>query len=139
MTREIYFSLSTPTDFVLSIELDGICVKYLNVIEICQGGPQVGNLCINNNLIPEVKFGGPFIIANKLIYAPMQWISGWGSIGFRLAIIDTIDLKVYVTRGKIAPLIFLDRIEGNEVFYYRDMEKTHLDSYDLTKLIDLTT
>jgi len=138
MAREAYFSLSTPTDFILSIELDGISVQYLNVTEICQGGPQVGTLCINNKLIPEVKFGGPFIIANKVIYVPMQWINGWGSIGFRLAIIDTIDLKVYVTRGKSAPLIFLDRIEGNEAFYYRDMEKKHLDSYDLSRLIDLT-
>jgi hypothetical protein len=138
MTREAYFSLSTPTDFILSIELDGISVQYLNVMEICQGGPQVGTLCINNKHIAEVKFGGPFIIANNVIYVPMQWKNGWGSIGFKLAIIDIIDIKVYTTHDKVTPLIFLDSVEENEIFYYSDTEKTHLHSYNLSQLIELT-
>ena len=112
----------TPTSLCLKKDVGQFEVAYQNVMEVCQGGPEIGNLSINGEEIEGRRFGGPFIARNDLILIP-EFKRKLIRSGFVLCEIDLASRSVKV-KSKILPLIFLDRLEGNRVFFFEDLEKT---------------
>lgn len=100
--------------------IDNLELRYLNLSEISQGGPEIGNFYINGQLI-DGKFGGPFIFQKPYIYIP-AFSKKMFSRGFVLARID-ITTNAIEYKGKIEPLIFLNKIIDNKIYYYKDIEK----------------
>jgi hypothetical protein len=123
-------SLSDPTNLQRKYSLDGYDVEYRCLMELCQGGPEVGYLFINGNHIGvDTRFGGPLIHHAGAIYIPV-FTKSFFSSGFTLARIELASGKVSMI-GKRRGLIYLDRIESGIVYYYTDTEKTHLETLSL--------
>lgn len=115
-----------PSEFTTYIESGDIKIQYSNLMEIAMGGPEVGNILINNILIKNHRFGGPLLIKKQFVYAPV-FIRRFFFSGFRLARINLTTLKVDLI-GKKRDLIFLERIENNKVYFYEDYSKSNLTS-----------
>lgn len=114
----------TPIDFQSHFILNDIKIDYINLMEINQGSPLVGNLLINkNNLFKEISFGGPFLYddQNQLIYIPI-FIRKFCVVGFKLSIIN-LKTKTINYLGKIEGLIFLRQIKDNKIYFYTDIMK----------------
>lgn len=112
----------TPFDFQNRIDINDISISYLDLMESCQGGPEIGFLSINNSVIPSYKFGGPILIQDKYIYAPILFKKIF-STGFKLGRIDTSTQEIKIF-GKLENLIFLNKIEDNIVYFYLDIDKS---------------
>lgn len=113
-----------PIEFQPHIIFDILEIDYVNLMEINQGSPCVGNLLINkNNLFKEIKFGGPFLYDhdNKLIYIPV-FIRRFCVVGFKLAVIN-LEKKTINYLGKIEDLIFLREIKNNKIYFYTNIMK----------------
>ena len=96
-------------DFKSEKERETFSVKYDNLMELCQGGPEIGNVSINGILIEGYRFGGPMLLTENVVYMPM-FKRGLFSSGFVLVkiVLETGDMIEF---GKVRPLIYLDRIE----------------------------
>lgn len=56
-------SLGNPIEFKDHIFIDGLEIQYVNLMEVNQGSPLVGNLLINNKILSiDLRFGGLFYI-----------------------------------------------------------------------------
>jgi len=117
----------TPFDFNPSLNIENYHIEYVNLIEVCQGGPLVGQLSINGELISYYRFGGPFLYTSDCIYVPALIHSA-----FVLAHIDlkTNDVKLI---GGQKGLISLEKMEGNKIYYYDSLERSSLEIYDLSE------
>lgn len=102
--------------------MDDVEVIYSGLMEISQGGPEVGTISVNGMTILSYRFGGPFLSKDKYIFAPV-YVKKFFGFGFKLAKINTKDLNVEIL-GKIKDLIFLDKTEGNRVYFFEDLDKT---------------
>lgn len=111
----------TPNDFDLAINYDNFKIKYVNVRELVQGGPVVGNILINEVLLSNKQFGGPLICYKQHIYLPMYSNKIFSS-GFRLAKINLIDRSISPI-GNTKNLIFLDYVKDGKIAFYEDMYK----------------
>ncbi|PQJ78758.1 hypothetical protein [Polaribacter porphyrae] len=118
-----------PWQFDIQKEVDNIKVNYLRLMELSQGGPEIGSIMINNKEIEKFKFGGPLIFQDKFIYVPI-YIKKLFYSGFKIAIINVETFNI-VQLGKIKDLIFLEKIEKNKVIYYENRNKTIKKYYDL--------
>ena len=105
--------------------VDGSTVRYLDLKEICQGGPEIGTLEINGVEVEWANpFGGPMVIQDGFVFLP-EFTRGFFRAGFRLARIRVSDLSVS-TFGKVEPLLIIERIEPDAVAYYASLNKTQL-------------
>lgn len=122
--------LPTPWSLQLRYAMDGHSIEYRNVMELCQGGPEVGNLFVDGKPVsPEARFGGPLLVDDLKVYLPVFDKSFFYS-GFRLAQVDLLSGSVD-RLGKRKKLIFLDRITDGVIYYFTDMEKVSLEAYSL--------
>jgi len=123
----------TPIDFLTEIKVDDVEIVYNNTFEIGQGGPIVGYLSINGELIPNNYFGGPILLDNQYIYIPI-YMKRFLSWRFKLARINLSSLKIDIV-GKWESVIFLDRIENGMIFFYEDVGKIHSNQYKLSEFV----
>ena len=113
----------TPLDFQEKFLFDNWEVSYLDLMEVNQGSPLVGNLSINGQvIIKEQGFGGPLLYFNRKIYTPV-FIRRFCVVGFRLATLNLDDLSIeYI--GGIEDLVYLKEIKGNRIYFYTDIYKS---------------
>lgn len=111
----------SPIQFDLKKKIGDFEIEYINLMEFSQGGPEVGNISINGRLV-NGRFGGPSICEENDLYVPMQ-VKAFLGTGFKLTRINITTLKVEYL-SKIKDLIFLDKIVGNEIYFFEDMDKT---------------
>ncbi len=119
----------TPWDFDEVTNIEGFTIKYENLREIGQGAPAVGDLVINGKQLRECAFGGPFIFQNHHLYIPAyvkESGSGWG---FKLAIIDLKNLEIRIV-GRMEPVLHLDKIENDRVYYFVSWDKVKYKYYE---------
>ncbi len=122
-------SFEDPWQFNLKKRVKNRNLLYLNITELSQGGPEIGYLYIDGNIISENKFGGPIISDNNFIYAPMYVKTFWKS-GFKLVKINLTDLKITII-GKTQDLIHLYIKEGNKIRFYKNKNKSLEGSLEL--------
>ena len=123
-------SLSDPTSLQRKYSLAGHDVEYRGLMELCQGGPEIGDLFVNGKRIGgDTRFGGPLLQHAEAIYIPV-FTKSFLSSGFTLTQVELESGKVSMI-GKRRALIYLDRIESGVVYYYIDTGKTHLETLPL--------
>lgn len=121
----IFNQSDSPWNFKTLNQVGGIWkIEYKNLIEINQGVPLVGNLCVNGVSLPNSSlFGSPFIYTDNSLYIPM-FIRRFCLSGFILSRVDLATAKIS-TIGKIKNLIYLDSLQNNTLMYYTDIDKTN--------------
>lgn len=112
-----------PFQFKIVKNIGNIKVEYINLMEVVQGGPEIGNLSINGNQL-QGYYGGPLLYHEDFIYIP-SYRNNFFQSGFKLVKINikTFNIKVL---SKKKDLIFLYKIKDNQLYYYEDVEKTIL-------------
>ena len=111
----------TPTSLCIKNTVGRFEVVYSNVMEVCQGGPEIGSLSINGEEIVGRRFGGPFIARNDVILIP-EFKRKFVKSGFVLCVID-LTSGSSTEKSKLLPLIYLDRVEGNKVYFFEDVDR----------------
>src|ERR1035441_4654712 len=98
-----------PIDFRESYSFAGHDFKYTRLNELCQGGPEVGHVVIDNVEIPKLRFGGPPVLFGTLVFLP-----NYDKGGFRVASIDlnTRKTKVYT---KHYPLVLIRSVDSAHI------------------------
>lgn len=117
-----------PIQFIIKKKIEDIEIEYFNLMEISQGGPVTGNLSINGEIL-DGRYGGPSICKDKYVYLPVLIKKILGT-GFKLVKIDLNTLE-YEYLGKTKDLIFIDKIEGDKIYFYEDISKTIYSYYNL--------
>lgn len=112
-----------PIQFNVNKNIGDINVRYFNLMEIGQGGPEVGNIALNNHEI-NGRYGGPILCDDNYLYIPayIRKKIGWG---FKLARINLVNYQVAYF-GKFSDLIFLDKKEDGVIYYYNDLNRSIL-------------
>src|SRR5690606_31380551 len=110
-----------PIQFDMKKKVGDVEIAYSDLMEISQGGPEVGNLSINGKIV-EGRYGGPAICQDEYVYAPAH-VKKFLGIGFKLARINIATLEVEHL-SKTKDLIFLDKIEENRIYFFEDLSKT---------------
>jgi len=106
----------TPWDFRKTVNIQNLKIEYKQMIEVCQGGPCVGNLYINDVEIQSGKmFGGPFLMSGECLYIPL-FVRKFSTTGFQLFCWN-LTKQTFLIGTQILPLIRLDRIDGDEIHY----------------------
>lgn len=125
MSIGIMNKLDTPLNFSKDIQQDRWHIQYSDLIEICQGGPLVGNLIINGKKVFNDKyFGGPLLYHDNLVFIPL-FVRKFCVSGFKLSIIELDSMRMVLVNG-IFDLIYIDSINGNEILFYIDIDRTKL-------------
>lgn len=125
MSIGIMNKLDTPLNFSKDIQQDRWHIQYSDLIEICQGGPLVGNLIINGKKVFNDKyFGGPLLCHDNLVFIPL-FVRKFCVSGFKLSIIELDSMRMVLVNG-IFDLIYIDSINGNEILFYKDVDRTKL-------------
>ncbi|WP_410220752.1 hypothetical protein [Pedobacter sp.] len=119
----------TPIDFSINKIIGNYRLVYSNLIEISQGGPEVGTISIDGKEISSYKFGGPILHDNKKLYIPF-FIRKFCISGFRLCKINLETLNIEMI-GDIKNLIYLDKIEGDKILFFEDMKRSKMSFYHL--------
>lgn len=119
-----------PTQFDIKKKVGDTELVYSNLMEISQGGPEVGSLSINGHML-EGRYGGPAIFHNEYIYVP-AYVKKFIKKGFKLVRIKVTNLELEYW-GKIKDLIFLDKVEENRIYFFEDISKTILNSYEIKR------
>lgn len=123
-------NLNTPTDFSEKEEIGENVIEYLNLIEVCQDGPIIGNIRINGKIInSSLRFGSPIAINNNNLYIPV-YKNTLLKAGFKLCEINFQTFNV-TEIGKIKDLIYINNVENNKLFYFEDVCKTKSSYYEL--------
>lgn len=121
-------SFENPIQFDVLKWIYDVKIEYTNLMEICQGGPEVGKLYINDRRV-EGSFGGPALSDGNYVYVP-EYVKNFLRSGFRLTRISTKSLRIE-RLGRVKGLIFLDEIQDNKIFYFEDLEKSKKSSFDI--------
>jgi hypothetical protein len=119
-----------PIQFNIKKQVNGAEIVYSDLIEIVQGGPEIGTISINGRPIPFYRFGGPFLHKDDYIFIPV-YVKKIFTSGFKLAKVNIQTSNVELL-GKTKDLIYLDKLEGNRIFFYEDLQKTVSNHYDLS-------
>ncbi|CAN5294277.1 hypothetical protein BH09BAC6_BH09BAC6_17610 [soil metagenome] len=117
----------SPIDFIYKTKIEQVEIEFKETHEIAQGGPLIGFLFINNKKIYDYEFGGPYLYDRGNFFTPVYVKdSVWG---FKLAQINIQELSITIL-GNIKNLIYLNKIEGNRIFFYQSIKKQVLSYYD---------
>ena len=84
-------TFENPTQFRQHKESGDVIVSYSNLMEISQGGPEIGDLSINGKLIGDYRFWGPCIVDGEFVYAPV-YVKKFFGTGFKLSKIHAVTL-----------------------------------------------
>ncbi|GAA4276539.1 hypothetical protein [Aquimarina mytili] len=114
--------LEDPIQFAINKIINEKEVSYSDLMEISQGGPEIGTISINGTPIKSYRFGGPILHKENYIYAPVFVKKFLGS-GFKLSRININTLNVELI-GKTKSLIYLNKIEGDKVYFFKDLNGT---------------
>ena len=117
-----------PIQFDVKKKVGNGEIVYFDLMEISQGGPQVGSLSINGKIV-EGRYGGPIIYDDRYVYAPAH-VKKFLGTGFKLSRINMTTLGVEYL-SKIKDLIFLDKLEDNRIYFFEDISKTIQRHFDL--------
>lgn len=117
-----------PINYTTEKQIANYYIKYFDLKEICQGGPEVGKVSINNkDILCKYDFGGPFYINGEFVYNTIFKRSIFGS-GFILSRIKMSTLEIEEL-GKKEELIFLKSVNFNSIEYYVDLDKNEIKEY----------
>lgn len=118
----------TPIYFTEKQSVAGLEVEYIDLMEICQGGPAIGKIKIGGKLFDDAAyFGGPLLSEGVIIYIPI-FIKKLFSSGFKLCVINTTTLGHEIWEP-FRDLIFLHSVEEERIAFYEDLEKKVLNFY----------
>ena len=117
-----------PIQFDIKKKVGDVEIAYSDLMEISQGGPEVGNLSINGKTM-EGRYGGPAICKDEYVYVPI-YVKKFFGTGFKLARINSETFEIEYL-GKTKDLIFLDREDGNRIYFYEDLNKTIQRDYEI--------
>lgn len=121
-------SFEDPIQFDIRKTFDETEIIYTNLMEISQGGPEIGNLSINGEMV-RGRYGGPALYKDGFLFVPLL-IKKFFRTGFQLVKIDTVTLR-FEHIGEVKNLIFLDKIESNRIYFYEDMNRSIQKFYQL--------
>lgn len=115
----------SPYQFVGNFSFGGKEVVYEETRELGQGGPVLGNIRIDGQLVcynkATAEFGGPLLLDNGWLYAPLLT-----RFRFRVSVIDVESCTILRTSSVEEDLILLASTDGNTVFYYTDLANEKL-------------
>jgi len=115
-------NFETPWDFFIEKDFGNHKLKYVNLMEVAMGGPEVGNIIIDNSRESSSKYGGPAVSDGVFLYIPIFRRTIFNS-SFRICRVNMVTLEVE-TFGKNKNVILIDRIDNNILYYFEDEEKT---------------
>ena len=119
----------TPLGFALKKNIDNYEINYSQIMEIAQGGPEVGKFSINGKQVSSAFFGGPILYKGEFVFVPI-FVRKALITGFQLCRIHLKTLKIKRIGG-IKDLIFLDKFDNGRIYFYEDLNKTKLYYYDI--------
>lgn len=111
----------TPINFDLVKRTQNAQIEYVSLRELCQGGPEIGDLLINKKPIKDYQFGGPSLITEKYVYAP-AYVRKWLKSGFVLMRINIENLELNALTG-IEPLIHLVDVDLQGISYFNSLDQ----------------
>jgi len=111
----------TPIHFNIEIKNKLFSLLYTDLMEVGQGGPEVGHITINSKPLGKYYFGGPILSNDRYIYIPV-YIKKCLGYGFKIAEISINELEIRYL-GSFKNLIYLDKIEGGTIVFYEDIHK----------------
>jgi hypothetical protein len=115
----------TPQDFHLKWKKGDLEVEYFNIKKVGRKRLLTGNLSVNKEVIPNHRFGGPFLFSRSSIIIPLYFKRRL-FYGFGAARINLADCNVTLP-WKINKMVFLDKVIRQSVFYYTDPDKRQSD------------
>lgn len=119
----------SPINFNTNMNIGNYYISYSNLKEICQGGPEIGNISINDKLIDLYFFGGPFLFKEDCIFIPV-YFKKFFNTGFKIGKLNLMTFQIEFV-GKTKDLIYLDKIEENLIYFFEDLNKQIISSYTL--------
>ncbi|ADB36194.1 hypothetical protein [Spirosoma linguale] len=112
--------LYLPTDNPLIYNYYDTTVELVEVMELCQGCPEVGYLLINSMAFnQDLRFGTNVLFTGYWLILP-QFVSSWKTSGFKLCAIDLRTNTLYEI-SQIEPLAIPYKVEEKEVKYFIDL------------------
>lgn len=129
--REENMNRETPIDYNSEKQIGNHKLSYDSINEIAQGSSQVGIISIDGKIVSKDSFGAPVLYEGNYLYIP-RFIRRFCVAGFKLCRInmDTLEIE---TIGSIKDLIFLDRIEGNRIYYFENMQMDRMSYFEIAK------
>lgn len=115
-----------PVNFQSKYSIFNFTIEYRDIYEICQGGPEVGYVYINDVVVnKKLVFGGPPLFQDYKMYLPKY-------VGANF-ILSEIDLKTKNIKGfdLKKPLILLKEIAGETISYFSDLDNTKLEFFKI--------
>lgn len=122
----------TPINFKIERVYGNYAVKYHNLREIAQGGPEIGNISINGENLPlRYFFGGPPMFYEEYMLSPI-YVKKFCKTGFVLCRINLKNLNIEFI-GSLKSLIFLKEIDlkNNKVYYYDNLQSSKSSTIEL--------
>lgn len=114
--------VETPISFVSEKQFPHLNIKYIDLNEIGQGGPEIGKLLINDILVSKHLFGGPFLKDENFIYLPI-YLKSFFHKGFKIAKVDFKTFEIEML-GNFKNLINLYKIDKTFIYYFTDLDGT---------------
>lgn len=112
----------TPFHVVPVRTINGTEIKLNNLMELCQGGPEVGTMSINGKTISgRDLFGGPILVYKNHVFAPV-YIKSFFKTGFKISMIE-INSGKRKNISTMYPLINLLEIKDGLVRFCTDLEQ----------------
>lgn len=116
----------SPYIFLFEYQHNGHTISLPESNEVCQGGPIVSSLFINDKrVVKDSIFGGPILFHKNWIFAPRlirRFLKGSGFqlLGIELDSLRTVSLISFET------LILLKEVRNGQVYYFTDQENKDL-------------
>ena len=113
-------------NFNSNIHIKGYSIEYKNMMEVCQGGPLVGDLYINGKRVSYNRYGGPLLNDEYFIY-----ITIFSRSSFILSKIRMSDFETLLI-GSHKDVICLKNIDDDKIYYYDSIYNDVIKVYDLS-------
>lgn len=101
--------------------INGVEIELQNIMELSQGGPEVGQLVINGKVVSgKERFGTPVVVSENSVFAPI-FKRGFLSSGFKIARIDLKSGQFEII-SKMYPLIYLIEVAQKKLRFGVDVD-----------------
>lgn len=112
----------SPILFDIEKKAGNVIIKYYELMEISQGGPEVGRVSFDGKML-EGLYGGPLLFRNNHVFIPAYFKKLFLGTGFKLAKININTAEIeYLTDIKY--MIFLEKIEEKRIYFFEDINRT---------------
>lgn len=116
----------SPIDFPSEyVNANGVMVSYVDITEVCQGGPAVGKLKIGDAVLKGFWFGGPLLFWNDFIIVPL-----FERPKFRIALVDMNTLQVTGIVGQY-DVVVVSEVRNNLLLFYPEYFISEISKVDL--------